>query len=140
MKYARIDLEKTNYQLDLSASMPTYPNPKILQEIYRQYCVYKNFDSVMPLFDTQFLDPNIDVICYGQEEIVAFSLVRKHDLLNVEGLQFAWNYSDPKQRWGINSLKHECAYYKAQGYRYYYLGGAEEYKSQLDGFEILGGV
>ena len=39
---------------------------------------------------------------------------------------------------GIKSLKHECALYKARGFKYLYLGGADEYKKQIDGFEILG--
>jgi hypothetical protein len=45
---------------------------------------------------------------------------------------------NPELKLGISSLKSECAYYKSQGFCYYYLGGADEYKRQIDGFEILG--
>ena len=53
-------------------------------------------------------------------------------------MQFAWDYANPKLRLGIESLKNECAVYKARGFNYLYLGLADEYKSQLDGFELLG--
>lgn len=139
MKYSRVLLEQTNYQTISTAKVMLWPNPRQLQEIYKKYCVYKKFDSVMPLFDKQFLDPNIDVMCYfDNNNVVAFSLIRRHDAVNAECLQFAWDYTNPKLRLGIESLKHECAHYKALGYKYYYLGGAEEYKQTLHGFEILG--
>jgi hypothetical protein len=35
-------------------------------------------------------------------------------------------------------MKHECAVYKARGYQYLYLGGADEYKQEIAGFEMLG--
>ena len=38
----------------------------------------------------------------------------------------------------IETMKHECALYKSLGYRYLYLGGADEYKEEITGFEILG--
>ena len=38
----------------------------------------------------------------------------------------------------IKSLETECAYYKSQGYKYYYLGEAHKYKSKFNGFELLG--
>ena len=95
----------------------------------------------MPIFDSQYKDRNTDIIgYYYNNELVAFSLNKRHDNQNVESLQFAWNYQTPKLRLGIESLKVECALYKAQGFRYLYLGLADEYKKQIDGFEILGGI
>ena len=140
MKYARIDLEETNYATLSSGKVITYANPRQLHHVYRLYCEHKQFESVMPLFDSQFNDPNIDVMCYYGDDntIIAFSLIRRHDKESVESLQFAWDYANPRLRLGIESLKHECAYYKAQGYKYFYLGGADEYKSKIDGFKILG--
>jgi hypothetical protein len=41
-------------------------------------------------------------------------------------------------RLGIESLKTECAIYKAKGFRYLYLEQAHAYKQELAGFEILG--
>lgn len=93
----------------------------------------------MPIFPEEYTDERNDVIgYYDQDELVAFSLVRKYDTENAEAVQFAWNYTNPQLKLGITSLKSECALYRSQGFRYYYLGGADEYKRQIDGFEILG--
>jgi len=108
-------------------------------EIYRRYCEYKQFDSVMPLFEQQFRDTSTEIVGYfSSRKLVAFSLIKLYDKDNADALQFAWDYANPKLRLGIDSLKNECAIYKERGYKYLYLGGADEYKSQLDGFEILG--
>jgi hypothetical protein len=108
-------------------------------EIYSKYCEHKQFSSVMPLFEQQFRDVSTEIIGYfSNRKLVAFSLIKLYDSDNVEALQFAWNYANPKLRLGIESLKNECAKYKARGYKYLYLGSADEYKSQIDGFEILG--
>jgi len=93
----------------------------------------------MPIFDREYQDPGNDIIGYfDQDQLVAFSIIRKYDQDNVEAVQFAWTYHNPKQRLGIESLKHESALYKKLGYKYLYLGGADEYKSKIDGFEVLG--
>ena len=108
-------------------------------EIYSKYCEHKQFSSVMPLFEQQFRDVSIEIIGYfSNRKLVAFSLIKLYDSDNVEALQFAWDYANPKLRLGIESLKNECAKSKARGYKYLYLGSADEYKSQIDGFEILG--
>lgn len=140
MKYCRINLSKTNYQPLDKFIMFISPPVGQLQSIYRDYCRYKQFDSVMPIFDSQFDDVKNDVFGYldQTDTIVAFSMVRRHDDFNAESLQFAWNYQDSALRLGIRSLEHECAVYKSWGYRYLYLGEAAEYKSQFDGYEILG--
>lgn len=93
----------------------------------------------MPIFDSEYTDPNIDVIgYYNQENLVAFSLVKRYSNSDAECVQFAWDYVDPALKLGISSLKNECAVYKRLGFRYLYLGGADEYKKSIDGFEILG--
>ena len=124
MKYCRIKLAKTNY----TAMSPTNCRYIVHEdmftemfEIYSKYCEHKQFSSVMPLFEQQFRDVSTEIIGYFSN--------RK---------QFAWDYANPKLRLGIESLKNECAKYKARGYKYLYLGSADEYKSQIDGFEILG--
>ena len=95
----------------------------------------------MPIFDCEYQDPQNDIIGYfDQDELVAFSIVRKYDHNNVEAIQFAWTYHDPTQSLGIASLKHECALYRKLGYKYLYLGGADEYKKEIDGFETLGPI
>lgn len=137
--YARIDLTKTFYKkIDNYQFLNIAPVDQ-LQQIYKEYCVYKNFQSVMPIFDSEFIDPKNEIIGYFDDnDLIAFSLLRIHDNDNVEAMQFAWNYKNPKQRLGINSLKNECAIYKERGFKYLYLGGAEEYKTKMKGFEILG--
>ena len=137
--YARISLAHTNYHLLQSAVLTTNPDTELLDCIYASYCRYKHFASVMPIFRSEYTDPNNDVLLYlDQDAVVAFSLLRRYDSTNVEAVQFAWNYTDPSLRLGIRSLEHECAYYKALGFSYLYLGEADEYKSKIQGFELLG--
>jgi hypothetical protein len=139
MKFARIDLSKTNYSLINSAQILKNPPVAKLQEIYKTYCRYKKFSSVLPIFDSQFTDPKNDVIAYyDNNDIVAFSLAKIHDHKNAEAWQFAWNYHNPKMYLGIRSLEHECAWYKQLGYQYLYIGEAQKYKSQFNGYEVLG--
>lgn len=143
MKYCRVDLSKTNYQVlpytQLLSSVARDDRMDDLQRIYSQYCTYKDFDSVMPLFAGMIFDKYTDVITYHpNSKLCAFSLVKRYDRENAEALQFAWDYADPDLRLGIESLKHECAYYKQQGFKYLYLGLANDYKKQIDGYEELG--
>lgn len=142
MNYARINLSKTNYN-------PSKLNWQYLRNfdidqlstIYQQYCSYKKFASVMPIFDSEYTDSKNDVIGYFDSKVlVAFSILRRYDTSNVEAIQFAWTYHKPKLRLGIESLKQECAIYKRLGYSFLYLGEADDYKSQIDGFEILGPI
>jgi len=140
MRYCRIDLSKTNYcQFENYRYLNGSTNINKLNQIYKDYCNYKQFISIMPIFDIQYTDKNTDIIgYYDNEDLVAFSLIKLYDNDHAESLQFAWDYKNPKLRLGIESLRNECAIYKARGYRYLYLGLADEYKNQIDGFEILG--
>lgn len=139
MKYCRINLNKTNYTIeDFKYIHDSKLWPKLF-EIYQSYCKYKKFESVMPLFEQQFYDPMNEVIGYYHlDELVAFSIIKIYNNENAEALQFAWNYVNPELQLGIKSLKNECALYKHRGFKYLYLGQAAEYKSQIDGYEILG--
>jgi hypothetical protein len=141
MIYARVNLEKINYNV-LTSDWEFIRDPDIIElnNIYVQYCKYKKFQSVMPIFDSEYTDLKTDVIgYYDQGVLVAFSLIKKYDSDNAEAVQFAWTYNQPELRLGIRSLEHECALYKKLGFKFLYLGGADEYKSKIDGFEILGG-
>jgi hypothetical protein len=141
MIYAKIDLSKTNYQMISTARVISRVNIPQLNGIYTTYCRYKKFTSVMPIFDNEYLDSFNDVIGYhdpDDDRLIAFSLIRRYDARNAEAIQFAWDYEKPDLELGLRSLKHECAYYKREGYQYLYLGSAEEYKRKIDGFEILG--
>jgi hypothetical protein len=140
-QFARIDLAKTTYQAMVAWQYLREPNIKQLNDIYRTYCIYKHFASVMPIFDSQYQDPMTDVIGYYEEDrLVAFSLMKRYDDHNVLASQFAWTYHNPKTRLGVESLKTECAIYRERGFQYLYLDQAHLYKQCLDGFEILGPV
>ncbi len=138
-QFARIDLSKTNYISSVKWDYIRNPDIAKLNTIYRDYCKYKHFASVMPIFDSRYTDPMTDVIgYYDGDKLAAFSLIRRYDNKNALCDQFAWNYNNPRLRLGIETLKTECAIYKERGFRYLYLEQAHLYKSQIDGFEILG--
>jgi hypothetical protein len=138
-QFARIDLSKTNYETTIKWRYQTSPDIAQLNHIYRDYCLYKRFASVMPIFDSRYTDPMTDVIgYYDEDQLVAFSLIRRYDDHNALCDQFAWNYQNPRLRLGIETMKTECAIYKARGFRYLYLEQAHLYKQEIDGFEILG--
>jgi hypothetical protein len=93
----------------------------------------------MPMFASRFQDPMADIIgYYDDKKMVAFSLIRRFDDENALCDQFAWTYHNHKMRLGIKTMKTECAIYKARGFRYLYLEQAHLYKSEIEGFEILG--
>ena len=138
-QFARVDLSKTNYSIDIEWMYITNPDIAALNAIYREYCVYKKFSSVMPIFDSRYTDPMTDIIgYYDQAKLVAFSLIRRYDQHNALCDQFAWTYHNPRLRMGIETMKTECAIYKSRGFKYLYLEQAHLYKSEIDGFEILG--
>jgi hypothetical protein len=140
-QFARIDLAKTTYQSTVDWEYLREPNIAQLQDIYRTYCIYKHFASVMPLFDSQFTDLSTDVIGYKEDgRLVAFSLMKRYDSKNVLASQFAWTYHNPRTRLGIESLKTECAIYRDLGYKFLYLDQAHLYKHGLEGFELLGPI
>jgi hypothetical protein len=138
-QHARIRLQETTYQPTVDWEYLREPNIPVLKDIYRTYCIYKHFASVMPLFDSQFTDAMTDVLGYKEQgTLVAFSLIRRLDDQNVLASQFAWTYHNPRTRLGIESLKTECAIYRDRGFEYLYLDQAHLYKQGLDGFELLG--
>ena len=140
-QFARINLGRVTYQPSVTWEYLLEPNIAQLQDIYRTYCIYKHFASVMPLFNSQFTDPATDVIGYREAgALVAFSLMRRYDTENVLASQFAWTYRNPRTRLGVESLKTECAIYRDRGYKFLYLDQAHLYKQGLEGFEILGPV
>lgn len=138
-QYARINLGKTNYQVSVDWHYIQDPDIPLLNSIYRDYCLYKKFSSVMPMFDQQYLDPDTDVLGYtDQGQLVAWSLIKRYDKHNALCAQFAWNYHNPALRLGIKTLQTECAIYRERGFQYLYLDLAHWYKHSLDGFELLG--
>lgn len=140
-QFALIDLSKTDYResVEWRYLEPTDETIAGCQAIYRTYCIYKHFGSVMPLFASRFRDPMADVIGYfDQDQLVAFSLIRRYDEHNAICDQFAWTYHNPRLRLGIETMKTECAIYKSRGFHYLYLEQAHLYKKEIKGFELLG--
>jgi hypothetical protein len=135
--YARVDLSKCNYSPMDNYKILKSVNIPELNEIYKKYCRYKKFKSVMPIFESDYT--NNDVIgYYDNDKLVAFSIIIRQDKENVEALQFAWDYKNPKLFLGLKSLRSECAIYRDLGFKYMYLGEAHSYKKQIEGFEVLG--
>jgi len=141
-QFARLDLRKTDYTPTVKWQYITRREPGVLaqlDDIYRTYCIYKHFASVMPMFHSRYNDPMADIIgYYDQDRLVAFSLIRRFDQHNALCDQFAWTYHRPKMRLGIETMKAECAIYKERGFKYLYLEQAHLYKADMAGFEILG--
>lgn len=138
-QFARVDLARTRYLPTVAWHYIREPDVDQLNEIYRAYCVYKRFPSVMPMFSSRYHDRDTDVIGYTDGGVlVAFSLIKRYDDHNAMCDQFAWTYHDPRLRLGIESLKTECAIYRDRGFRYLYLDQAHHYKQEIEGFEILG--
>jgi len=138
-QFARIDLSQNTDTVSVPWAYLTDPDIPVLNDIYRTYCIYKHFASVMPIFDSQYTDPDTDVIGYYDNDLlVAFSLIKRYDNENALCAQFAWNYKKPKLRLGIESLKTECAIYRERGFKYLYLDQAHLYKQGITGFELLG--
>lgn len=134
--YARINLEKTNYSKIDNYQILLNPVPKELDEIYFTYCRHHNFSSVMPIFDSEYYDNDV-IGYYDGDVLVAFSLITRYNDENAECLQFAWDYNKPKMHLGLASLRNECAMYKELGFKYLYVGGADVYKNNMDGLEIM---
>jgi len=141
-QFARIDLEKTNYKPTVDWRFITNRDADTLAQldnIYRTYCIYRRFVSVIPMFHSRYHDSMADLIgYYDADRLVAWSLIRRFDQHNAQCDQFAWTYHRPKLRMGIETMKTECAIYKERGFEYLYLEQAHLYKSEIDGFEILG--
>jgi hypothetical protein len=140
-EYARINLAQTTYQptVEYRYLLATDDNINQLNEIYRTYCIYRHFGSVMPIFRRQYTDPMTDIVgYYDNDQLVAFSLIKRFDDDNALCEQFAWTYHRPRMRLGIESLITECAVYRERGFRYLYLDQAHLYKQGLQGFELLG--
>ena len=111
-----------------------------LNKIYIDYFKHKQFYSFMPVFYEDFRDNTI-LGYFHNDALVALTLMIEYpSQLSVSSDQFAWNYAEPKLHLGIASWRNECAYYKQRGFEYLYLEGADEYKQQIQGFEILGPV
>ena len=135
--YGRIDLSKVKYKLDPDIFLHK-PSWDEAAHVYNAYCKYKNFDSVYPLYRDDILHNDFHCL-YVDSNLVAWEQTRTYISDKVAfSDQFAWDYSNPEDRVGWRFSYHVPAYYKSQGYKYLYLGDHHDYKSRIQGYEILG--
>ena len=137
MIYCRIKLSNHKYNSYDNSLIIDKPNLKKIQDIYKKYCDHKKFKSVQPLFENDIKVHKV-MGYFDEGKFVAFSLLYELDKHNIEALQFAWDYKNPKLRLGIKSLENECHWSRTNGYKYLYLGQDDRYKSQFKGYEQLG--
>lgn len=139
MNFGRIDLANTTYTITLDAHLL---NPVPIDEInrvYKKYCSYKNFKSVMPMTPGRFDVPGTEVYgYYEQDKLIAWSMYRIWDDKNIVVDHHAWDYNNPKLRIGLRSLQNECALYRDRGFQFMYFESVAPYMAHLQGFEILG--
>ena len=140
MIYARIDLSQTNYEIMDNCKKLKCPFPKPLEAIYDAYCKHKKFKSVMPIFPEEYFDDKNEVYGYydKEEKLVAFSLLRCYNNKNVEAVQFAWDYANPKLKLGYKSIRTECAIYRDLGYKQMLIDTEMYYKTEIQGFQLFG--
>ena len=138
-QFGRINLADTTYQqyLDCELLQPV-PIDAVLR-VYRDYCVHKHFQSVMPMIPGRLTAEQTEIIGYhDQDRLVAWSMYRIWDSKNILSDHHAWDYRNAKLRLGIRSLENECAIYRDRGYRFMYFESVQPYMLDPQGFEILG--
>ena len=138
-QFGRINLAQTRYTATLAGRILDPVPLEDVQRVYRDYCLHKNFLSVMPMIPGRLLAPNTEIIGYhDRDRLVAWSMYRIWDDHNILSDHFAWDYKNPRLRLGICSLEHECALYRERGYQWMYFESVQPYMINLEGFEILG--
>jgi hypothetical protein len=137
----RIDLTKIKYkQIDfVLLGLQDFPT---CEQIYKKYIQHNDIENPHPVFEEEWNTEakyNADVLgYYDKNKLVAWSLTYKFpSKKTVIADQFAWDYVNPKLKLGYKTIRSECAYYKAQGYKYFILGDPDKYKEELQGYEII---
>lgn len=138
-QFGRINLGEVTYSQDLDWQLlDPVPINDVLR-VYRDYCLHKHFQSVMPMVPARFQIAGTEVIGYrNQDRLVAWSMYRIWDEHNILSDHFAWDYREPRLRLGVRSIENECAIYRDRGYRWMYFEAVEPYMLDLQGFEIMG--
>lgn len=135
----RIRLKDTHYKEYSNYSLLGCESYEACAKIYIQYCEYKQFGDMIPLFKEEFCTDIVERIGYYDKnnQLCAFTLAHLFPSANCAyASYFAWNYQNPKLGMGNIANKNEIARYKRLGYDYYYLGPAMPYKAKLQGYEI----
>lgn len=138
-QFGRIQLAETEYQQELSCEFLNPVPVDDIKRVYREYCLHKHFQSVMPMIAGRLTDLSTQIIGYRDHgRLVAWSMYRIWDSENILSDHFAWDYRNPRLRLGIRSLENECAIYRDLGYKYMYFESVLPYMMDMQGFEILG--
>jgi|TARA_Y100000385_G_scaffold291209_1_gene367860 hypothetical protein len=133
---SRVDLEKTKYK-QIEFKLLSDEHFLECEHIYKQYIIYKKFDTIYPIFREDWSHARIFGY-YHNDKLVAWSSYYEYPSKKTcHADQFAWNYEDPSLKLGYKSLRSECAYYKEQGFKYLILGDLYSYKQELKGFEAI---
>lgn len=138
-QFGRINLQDTDCQSVVSYKiLDPVPVDDVLA-VYRDYCLHKHFQSVIPMIPGRLLAPNTELFGYYDRGVLAaWSMYRIWDDKNVLSDHHAWNYRNPRLRLGILSLENECAVYRDRGFLHMYFESVEPYMLDFRGFEILG--
>ena len=140
-QFGRIDLSATCYAADIACELLDPVPVNDVQRVYREYCLHKHFQSVMPMIPGRLTAPGTEIFGYrDRARLIAWSMYRIWDDHNVLSDHFAWDYRDPRLRLGIRSIENECAIYRDRGYRWMYFESVEPYMLDLQGFELLGSL
>ena len=140
-QFGRIDLAQTQYVSEVPWQLLDPVPVNDVQRVYRDYCVLKHFQSVMPMIAGRLTAAGTEIIGYhDQDRLVAWSMYQIWDNENILSDHFAWDYRNSRLRLGIRSIENECAIYRDRGYRWMYFEAVEPYMLDLQGFEILGPV
>lgn len=138
-QFGRIALQQTDYQSTVDYEwLDPVPVTDVLR-VYRDYCVHKHFQSVMPMIPGRLTAADTRIIGYrDQGRLAAWSMYRIWDQHNILSDHFAWDYRNPRLRLGVKSLENECAVFRDLGYHYMYFESVEPYMLDIEAFEILG--
>lgn len=140
--YGYIALQETKYKPILDYEILTdIKDPAWLIDIYHAYCKHKQWDSVLPMFAGEFMDPRIECVTYKHEgKVVAWTMIRKLDETVIDNMQFCWDYADPKLKLGYKSVRTECAIYRDRGFTEMLIDTEMYYKTELQGYNVYGPV
>ena len=132
----RVNVANTDYSLIDNYQITDIATSE-MDHVYNAYCLKKGFKKMYALDDQ--LSWDIYVQYHNDDELVAWSKLRRYSPNSIETALFAWDYSEPHLRLGERTMQHEIAWAKQSGYSYVYMGSGYEkictYKSRVDGFE-----
>jgi hypothetical protein len=133
------DVAGRQYTTDHEVFFAVDPNTDQIEQIYKDYCIHKKFNSLFHSEVNNWLECDTKVVYYDATDPIAWSKLRLYTENALETVLFAWNYKNPKLRVGINSMIHELNWAKEHSFKYVYLGPGYEvgsiYKANIDGFE-----